>query len=230
MNRMLSFALGGPSSTLALLPRAAQPEFCCVTMWTSAEMSYRCKDMLQGCPLATCSTACCVFQLPSKQVWGCWQKVIDWSQEVDDMRWLHISQALPLDVPVNNALPYCGCTLLWLTHSSSNLFLFLHSPQLPTHHHSMTSFTSSWALRHFLPAKPLQSCCPAPTALFIWSLLSTSSTPSATFHFFPESTFGWAALTGGSLESRIILSILAFASLNSSTIDVVGIVRVDVEM
>ena len=110
------------------------------------------KGMLWGGPLAKCSTARCVFlQLPPKQVWWSWQKVINWSQQEADMRWLNISQIWPFDVPVSYALPGSECSLLWLAHGSGNLFLFLHALQLLTYHQRMTSFIFTWPPRHVFP-------------------------------------------------------------------------------
>ena len=115
------------------------------------------KDMLPGGPLATYSTARCVLQLPPKQVWWCWPKPIDWSQEADT-RWLHVSQVRPLDVPVNDALPRYSWTLLWLTHSTSNPFLLSHAPK---HSLSITRRPPSLPLNHHDTFSNLGLCGPA---------------------------------------------------------------------
>ena len=186
--------------------------------------------MLQGGPLATCSTAHCVLQPPTKQVWGCWQKVVDWSQQEADTRWLHIPQVWPLGVPVEDALPACSCTLLWLTHGSSNPFLLLHAPELLTYHHSTTAFTSSWPPWHFLPAYAsavLLHCSntllhPKPTHCLLDSLCHLPFPPR--INLWLSSPNSWI------LESWIIMYILAFANLNSSTREVIGIVSFAIEL
>ena len=80
----------GPSGTLYYLGQHSQNFVVSpcelLQRWVTAG-----KAMLQSGSFVTCSTVHCVFQLPPKQILGCWKKVINWPQQEPNSRCLHIS-------------------------------------------------------------------------------------------------------------------------------------------